>query len=238
MKRIIKNFGVEFDEVSLINGVKLYSFYKPNSPIYFRVYFYAGSQYDGKKPGLAHFCEHMIVSGTEKFPTKDLINERIQEIGGQKNAFTNKKNLWLTLDLADKADLPEMLDLTDQMINYSLLTQEGIDIEKKVILAEQTRKSSNPAHCIYELEASLLYQGTNIENPVLGTSESVGGITRENLIDYRNKYLLNGNVAYFISGDFDQEIMIDALNKITRNCLPINIPNEQLVIINNKKRNY
>jgi predicted Zn-dependent peptidase len=74
----MEKFGVDFNETSLTNGVKLYSFYKPNSPIYFRVYFYAGSQFDEGNPGLAHFCEHIMVSGTEKYPTKTILNEKIE----------------------------------------------------------------------------------------------------------------------------------------------------------------
>ena len=234
MKKLT-NFGVEFNEVKLINGVKLYSFYKPNSPIYFRAYFYAGSQFDNDKPGLAHFCEHILVSGTEKYPTKDQLNEKVQEIGGAKNAFTNKKNLWLTINLADKSDLPEMFDVVDQMLNHSLYTQAGIDIERKVILAEQTRKSSNASQYINDLSFSLAFQGTNIQNTVLGFDESVKEINRQDLLDYRDKYLLNGQVAYFISGDFDEKITFAWLNEINKSRVPINLPENQLPIINTKK---
>lgn len=233
----IKDFGVNYNEINLTNDIKLYSFYKPNSPIYFRAFFYAGSQFDNDKPGLAHFCEHIFASGTEKYPTKDIINEKIQEIGGMKNAFTNKKNLWLAIDLADKADLPEMFDVVDQMLNYSLFTQVGIDIERKVILAEQTRKISIPAQHIFDLSSSLLLQGTKIENPVLGFDNSVKMINRNDLLEYRDKYLVNGQVAYFISGDFDEKTVTDSLNIINKMRKPIVLPGVILQIINDKKEN-
>lgn len=231
----MKKFGVDFDETSISNGVKLYSFYKPNAPIYFRVYFYAGSQFDGNNPGLAHFCEHIMVSGTEKYPTKTILNEKIQEIGARSNAFTYVKNLWLTIDLADKTDLPEMFEIVDQMLNKSIFTQETIEKERGAVLAEQSRKTSNPAQYIYELQSALLFQGTNIENPVLGFDESVKKITREDLLNYRDKYLTNGQVAYFISGDFDQQIVIDYLNKINNSRKPINFPETPVSIITDKK---
>jgi len=231
----LKDFGVEFEETSLANNVKLYSFYKPNSPIYFRVFFYAGSQYDGDKPGLAHFCEHVFASGTEKYPTKDIINQRVQEISGRKCAYTYYKNLWLTIDLADKADSLAMFEIVDQLLNHSLFTQDSVDMEKKVVLAEQTRKISNPAQYIYDLSSSLLFQGTNIENPVLGFDESVKSITRQDLLDYRDKYLINGQVAYFISGDFDQKMVINSLNQINKSRKPINITNDVTPIFDAKK---
>lgn len=234
MKRI-KKFGVDFNETKLKNGVKLCSFYKPNSPIYFRVYFYAGSQFDGDKPGLAHFCEHMMVSGTEKYPTKDLLNKIFDEIGARKNAFTSQQNLWFTVDLSDKADLPEMFEIVDQILNKSIFASDIIEKERGAILAEQTRKISNPAMHINDLKNSLLFQGTNIENPVLGFDKSVKNISRDDLLDYRDKYLTNGQIAYFIAGDFDEKIVIDSLNKINNFHKHIELSKEELPVINTEK---
>jgi predicted Zn-dependent peptidase len=233
--KILNHFNVDFNEIPISNNVKLYSFYKPNSPIYFRVYFYAGSQYDEDKSGLAHFCEHMMVSGTEKYPTKALLKEKVDEIGARSNAFTSKKNLWLTIDLADKADLSEMFEIVDQILNKSIFAPDIIEKERGAILAEQTRKTSNPSQYIYELQSSLLFQETNIENPVTGFDESVKGITREDLINYRDKYLTNGQVTYFISGDFDEKIVIDSLNKINNLRYPIEHAKVELPIIADKK---
>lgn len=231
----IKFFGVDFEETKLANELKLYSFYKPNSPIYFRVFFYAGSQFDEDKPGLAHFCEHMMVSGTEKYPTKVILNEKIQELGARSNAFTYKQNLWLTIDLADRADLLEMFERVDQIMNYSIFSPDIIEKERGAILAEQTRNISNPSQHINVLQCSLLFQGTNLENPVLGFDETVKNISREDLINYRDKYLTNGQLAYFISGDFDEQVVIDSLNKINNKRRPIEISNIKLPIITDKK---
>lgn len=232
---ILSNFGVDYKITELNNGVKLHLFYKPNSPIYFRAYFYAGSQYDGDKPGLAHFCEHIILSGTEKYPTNEILNRKVEEAGIKRNAFTGAKNMWFTYDLADKADLPEMFEIVDETLNHSIFRPEAIERERGVILAEQTKKISNPSANIFDLQNSLLFQGTNIENPVLGSDESVKSFTREELIAYRDKYIVNGKVAYFISGDFDEEIVINSLNKINGNRKPIELPDEELPIILNKK---
>lgn len=234
----INNFGVNFEETSLVNGVKLYSFFKPNSPIYFRVFFYAGSQFDGDKPGLAHFCEHIMISGTDKYPTKAILNEKIQELGARSNAFTYLQNLWFTIDLADKADIPEMFERVDQILNHSIFTSDTIEKERGVVLAEQTRNTSNPSQYINVMQNSLLFQGTNIENPVLGFDESVKNISKEDLINYKDKYLTSGQVAYFISGDFDKQVVIDALNKINSNRKQISFTDTKLPIINKNKQSF
>src|SRR5260221_14696984 len=52
----------------------------------------AGSRYESRETtGLAHFLEHMLFEGTEKLPTSKEIAEYIENIGGTKMAWANKK---------------------------------------------------------------------------------------------------------------------------------------------------
>ena len=43
-------------------------------------------------PGLAHFCEHMLFLGTEKYPNENEYSEYLSKHGGYSNAFTDKEN--------------------------------------------------------------------------------------------------------------------------------------------------
>jgi insulysin len=40
------------------------------------------------RPGLAHFCEHMLFMGTEKYPRENEYSEFLKNNGGYSNAFT------------------------------------------------------------------------------------------------------------------------------------------------------
>ena len=40
-------------------------------------------------PGLAHFCEHMLFLGTEKFPDENEYSKFLSQHGGSFNAFTS-----------------------------------------------------------------------------------------------------------------------------------------------------
>ena len=40
-------------------------------------------------PGLAHFLEHMLFLGTEKYPEEGHYNQFLQERGGSSNAYTD-----------------------------------------------------------------------------------------------------------------------------------------------------
>ena len=41
-----------------------------------------------ERPGLAHFCEHMLFMGTEKYPWENEYSEYLKNNGGYSNAYT------------------------------------------------------------------------------------------------------------------------------------------------------
>jgi insulysin len=43
-------------------------------------------------PGLAHFCEHMLFMGTEKYPDESDYDKFITAHGGSTNAYTGTDN--------------------------------------------------------------------------------------------------------------------------------------------------
>jgi len=43
-------------------------------------------------PGLAHFCEHMLSMGTEKYPKENEFSKFLSEHGGSCNAATSLEN--------------------------------------------------------------------------------------------------------------------------------------------------
>lgn len=56
-------------------------------------------------PGLAHFCEHMLFLGTEKYPVENAYSKYISEHGGQYNAYTSSDCTCYYFDI-----LPEHLE--------------------------------------------------------------------------------------------------------------------------------
>ena len=42
-------------------------------------------------PGLAHFLEHMLFLGTEKYPDENVYSKFLSEHGGSSNAYTTGK---------------------------------------------------------------------------------------------------------------------------------------------------
>lgn len=60
-------------------------------------------------PGLAHFCEHMLFLGTEKYPSENEYTKYISEFGGSYNATTGLDNTVFYFDVVPE-HLPGALD--------------------------------------------------------------------------------------------------------------------------------
>lgn len=74
-------------------------------------------------PGLAHFCEHMLFLGTEKYPSENEYNKYLSEHGGGSNACTFSDNTNYYFDIVPEF-LPGALDrycILLYCINYLFL---------------------------------------------------------------------------------------------------------------------
>ncbi len=82
-KLVLKDFGVKREERTLRNGCRVILYKKKNCPLFVKTCFLAGSRFNPEgKDGLAHFVEHMLVAGTKKFRSKDLLSMFLERYGG------------------------------------------------------------------------------------------------------------------------------------------------------------
>ena len=154
---------------------KIHLIERKGSPIYMRFIFNAGARYDTKY-GLAHFVEHMLVAGTEKFPTKDALARYIDATGGSFSASTNSDILYLNIEIAEKGDFDIAIQLIDQIFNHSLFDKQTIEKERGAIITELQKKRSNPESYIWSVFQKISFQNTPAGHPTLGDMDSINSI--------------------------------------------------------------
>ena len=71
-------------------------------------------------PGLAHFCEHMLFLGTEKFPDENEYSKFLSQHGGSFNAFTSSDHTNYYFDVSPE-HLGKMQNLSCVMCDVSFL---------------------------------------------------------------------------------------------------------------------
>ena len=160
--------------------------------------------------GVSHFLEHMLFKGTEKLNAFE-VSEAFDMTGAQFNAFTSEES---TVFYA--AVLPEyLIDVTGLWIELMrpALKDDDFNIEKNVIKEEIAMYKDMPSFDVLDKGRSLHFDGHPCGNSVLGSVESIDGLTAEQMRDYfGNRYAPN-NMTLAVVGNFDWEEILSAVQE-------------------------
>ncbi len=97
---------------------------------------FRGSHHEpAEYPGLAHFLEHMLFIGTEKYPEVDAYQQFIGQHGGNSNAYTAGDHTNYFFDIKP-AEFQPAMDRFAQFFIAPLLAAEYVDREKNAVHSE------------------------------------------------------------------------------------------------------
>ncbi|CAE7636737.1 Ide, partial [Symbiodinium sp. CCMP2456] len=103
-------------------------------------------------PGLAHFCEHMLFLGTEKFPEEGEYKRFVKQHGGKCNASTGDDKTCYQFDVSP-AFLEGAMDRFSQFFLTPLFTKSATEREINAVDSEHSMRISDDGRRSY---ASLL----------------------------------------------------------------------------------
>ncbi|MEK7187106.1 MAG: pitrilysin family protein [Patescibacteria group bacterium] len=212
--QLLKRFGVEAHESRLSNGMKVFLFKRKGMPISLDVSFFAGSRFD-ETPGTAHFLEHMLVAGTEKFPSKNLISDYLMEVGGDFGASTGNDTLKISIDIPEAIDLHRGIEVLNEMLANSIMSDKSLETERGSIFSEIADRKSHPGSYLWEVMRRLSLQGTDAAKSTLGTAESVKLINKKGLLKHKERYINTGRGVFVASGDIGMNRLCAQLEKIS-----------------------
>jgi len=89
-------------------------------------------------PGLAHFCEHMLFLGTEKFPDENEYSKFLSNHGGSFNAFTSSDHTNYYFDVSPD-HLDGALDRFSQFFLSPLFTESATEREVNAVNSEHEK---------------------------------------------------------------------------------------------------
>lgn len=119
-------------------------------------------------PGLAHFLEHLLFLGTERFPTDQALMAYVQSHGGQVNASTRERTTDFFFELPTSAFSAGLERLSDMLAHPRMNPDDQLR-EREVLDAEFVAWSQDPAaqqeRALYEgLPATHLLRGFHAGN--------------------------------------------------------------------------
>jgi predicted Zn-dependent peptidase len=232
----LNELGIELYREKLTNGSSIFLYKRKGFPINIQIIFNAGARF-GKKPGISHFLEHMLVAGSKKYPTKNALCVPLENIGGSIGATTSSEFLYMNINVADKEDIDIAIDVINESINNSLFDNKTIENERKAILSEIGNKKSNPTSNVWDIYKKVFFQDTILEYPILGTSELVSETTKEELVDEYIRLIKEGKPTLIVSGDIDIDLLKDKFDNIFSGTKDIfsSLIEKSLPIVKNKR---
>jgi len=148
--------------------------------------------------GYAHFQEHMLFKGTEKFGP-GYIDRVVEGQGGRDNAFTSFD--YTTFQILVPSDgTRTALELLDSMAFASTFAPKEIDAERQVIFEESHIETDTPKSAIIRQLYGLVFPGHPYGRPVLGTPETMNAANQQKLKDFNHRYYTPENMVLVVVG--------------------------------------
>ncbi len=197
----------------LSNGVTVLSENMPDvRSMTMGIWFRVGSRDETPdEAGMSHFMEHMRFKGT---PTRTPIDISVEfdSMGAELNAFTSKEYTCFYARFVDTY-LEQSLEILADMLINSTFPDKEVESERKVVIEEIARSEDTPDDYVYDILGDELFPTQTIGRPVLGTRESVGGFTHDDLMAYHDKHYHAANCTVAVAGNVDHAKLVELCEK-------------------------
>lgn len=155
------------------------------------------------RAGLAHFLEHMLFLGTDKYPDPAEYEQYITEHGGTRNAYTSFENTNYFFDV-NAAYLPEALDRFAQFFIAPRFDAAYVDREKNAVEAEyQMGLKSDPRRGL-DVVQELINPAHPYSQFTVGSLETLadrpGSSVRDELIRFYETYYSANTMRLVVLG--------------------------------------
>ena len=166
------------------------------------VYVGNGSDPDGWA-GLAHFLEHMLFLGTEKYPTAGEYQAYIKKNGGSNNAYTsfNHTNYFFSIG---SDHLEGALDRFSRFFIDPTFDETFVDRERSVVHSEYRARKKNEFRRLWEAQKKWINPDHPASRFAVGSLETLrdreqSGV-REKLIEFYNQFYSANIMALVVLG--------------------------------------
>jgi predicted Zn-dependent peptidase len=156
--------------------------------------------------GAAHFIEHLLFKGTGRRTARQ-ISQEIDSLGGILNAFTGHEYVCYYAKVLAKF-LPRVTDLLSDIFLHSTFPADEIERERKVILQEIKMRDDSPEEAIHDRFHQNFWSGHALGNSILGTEETINGLSREVITQYKQSHYRPDDIIISAAGNVNHETLV------------------------------
>ncbi|HEX6791465.1 MAG TPA: pitrilysin family protein [Candidatus Krumholzibacteria bacterium] len=165
------------------------------------------------KSGFAHFFEHMMFRGTDRF-SGDAFNALYRHLGSDPNAFTSD-DITVYHALVSKDGLEQVVDVeSDRFMNLKY-SESDFKQESKAVLGEYNKNYSDPENKLYEKSRETAFSTHTYKHTTMGFLQDIEDMPNQYAYsrEFFRRYYAPQNCVVLVVGDFDTEKTFALLKK-------------------------
>lgn len=157
--------------------------------------------------GLAHLFEHMVFKGAGGRSSRE-ISERIENVGGDLNASTDREGTAFYATLL-APDLPLGVEVIADLVRRPHFDEGHLTTEKKVVLQELAEAHDTASDIVFDQLQAAAFPGQALGRSVLGDQESLARITTGDLGDWLDLHYRPNRLILVAAGKLTHEHLVD-----------------------------
>jgi predicted Zn-dependent peptidase len=166
--------------------------------------------------GMAHFLEHLVFKGGEKYDDYRKVNETAERIGAVLNAYTSHDIV--AFHITCRAEVAaQAIDLLTDFVGRPKIDAEELDRERGVVIQEIARADDNPSVVAEHLIDRAAFGDHPLGRPVLGPTEHLRTFTREAIVAFRERQWAGARGGAFLAGNLEHlpsdDVLADAFGR-------------------------
>lgn len=169
--------------------------------------------------GAAHMIEHMLFKGTADMVPMD-IAVAFESVGASFNASASKESTNIYARSLDE-HLPMAVRLLSDMTLRSVFPLDEFELEKQVILEEIKGHNDVPEDVASDMFYRDMFRDHGLGHPILGSEETVGGMTRDALFGLYSEIYRPARVVVAAAGNLERYDMPSLIREALGDCEPI-----------------
>lgn len=162
--------------------------------------------------GIAHLLEHMVFKATARRSARDIALS-LERLGGSLDAYTTREHTSFQARVLDE-HLDVALDVLADLVVHPKLRTEDLELEREVILEEISTVEDTPDDLIFELQSEALWNGHPYGHSILGTRDTVAGLTAADLQRVHRATYSRANIVIAAAGHVAHEPFVERVTAL------------------------